>query len=290
MIDGDLVFGEYTQADLDAQYDNGATVPSVDDIVACCEAMSEAVRAKYDHSLDIPYGPSGMEKLDIIRPTNKGRALVNIFIHGGFWMRRDKNDYGFIAKPFTGCGAITVVMNYALTPSVDLDEVVRQCRAAVAWAHGNIAEHGGDPNKIFVSGNSAGGHLVAMLMATDWPAYGSLPKEALKGGVALSGIYELLPIQKYFINDTLNLSDAEVERNSPLNLSPATNAPVIFAVGGIETDEFKRHTREITDNWEKKGGSCYFMGSPGKHHFSIVDDFVGPKSDICKASLKMMGL
>ena len=289
-MEGDLVFGEYTQAELDSQYDNRAAVPSVDDIVARCEAMSDSVRAKYDHSLDIPYGPSDMEKLDIIRPANSGGAPVNVFIHGGFWMRRDKNDYGFIAEPFTKNGAITVIVNYALIPSVDLDEVVRQCRAAIAWVHGNIAEHGGDPNKIFVSGNSAGGHLVAMLMATDWLSYGGLPKDTLKGGVALSGIYGLLPIQKCFINDILNLSDGEVERNSPLNLSPATNAPIIFAVGGIETDEFKRHTREITEDWEKKGGSCHFLESSGKHHFSIVDDFVDPESNLCKAALNMMGL
>ncbi|MBT8004313.1 MAG: alpha/beta hydrolase [Rhodospirillales bacterium] len=289
-MDGDIIFGDYTQEGLDAQYDNGAAVPSVDDIMDRWTGLSAETLTKFDHALDIAYGPSAMEKLDIVRPNSQSPVPVNIFIHGGFWMRRDKKEYSFIAERFASSGALTVVINYALIPSVDLDEIVRQCRAAVTWVHGNIAEHGGDPDWVFVTGNSAGGHLVSMMMATDWAAHGGLPSNVLKGGVALSGIYELEPIQKCFINDILHLSDGEVERNSSITLPPTKEAPVLFAVGGAETAEFKRHTSNITEAWSEMGCDCRSMEVPGKNHFSILDDFIDPDSALCSATLKMMGL
>jgi arylformamidase len=252
--------------------------------------MSAATLAKYDHTLDIAYGPSAIEKLDIIRPATQGPVPVNIFIHGGFWMRRDKKEYSFVAERFASSGAITVIISYALIPSVDLDEIVRQCRAAVAWVHGNISEYGGDPEQVFVAGNSAGGHLVSMMMSTDWTAQGGLPPNVLKGGVALSGIYELEAIQKCYINDILHLSDGEVERNSSITLSPTQESPVLFAVGGAETAEFKRHTSEIAAAWSQKGCNCRSMEAPGKNHFSILDDFVDPDSALSQATVEMMGL
>ena len=289
-MDGNLIFGEYTQEGLDAQYDNGAAVPSVDDIMERWAGMSAATLAKYDHTLDIAYGPSAIEKLDIIRPATQGPVPVNIFIHGGFWMRRDKKEYSFVAEQFASSGAITVIISYALIPSVDLDEIVRQCRATVAWVHGNISEYGGDPEQVFVAGNSAGGHLVSMMMSTDWTAQGGLPSNVLKGGVALSGIYELEAIQKCYINDILHLSDGEVERNSSITLSPTQESPVLFAVGGAETAEFKRHTSEIAAAWSQKGCNCRSMEAPGKNHFSILDEFVDPDSALSQATVEMMGL
>jgi arylformamidase len=205
-------------------------------------------------------------------------------------MRRDKKEYSFIVEMFASSGAVTMVVKYALIPSVDLDEIVRQCRAAVAWVHGHIAEYGGDPDQVFVTGNSAGGHLVSMMMSTDWAAHGGLPANVLKGGVALSGIYELEPIQKCFIDDIFHLSEGEVERNSSLTLSPTKEVPVIFAVGGAETAEFKRHTSDITKAWSQKGCDCRSMEAPNKNHFSILDDFIDPNSALSKATLEMMGL
>jgi arylformamidase len=108
-----------------------------------------------------------------------------------------------------------VVINYALIPTVDMDELVRQCRASIAWVWRHADSFNGDPGRLFVSGHSAGGHLVAMLMATDWPAFGA-PADVLKGGCGISGLYDLEPIRLCYRNDVLALTPEAARRNSPI--------------------------------------------------------------------------
>ena len=169
------VFRDYGQKALDAQYNNRARVPEHQDIYAGYQARAAGVVEKFETRLDVSYGPSAEETLDVYLPENTPEnaqgAPINVFLHGGYWFSRHKNDFRFLAQGLTRAGAVLVIVNYALVPSVDLDELVRQCRAAVAWTHGNADTFGGDKERIFVSGHSAGGHLTAMMMATEWPAF-----------------------------------------------------------------------------------------------------------------------
>ncbi|MFQ5983620.1 MAG: alpha/beta hydrolase, partial [Woeseiaceae bacterium] len=171
------LFRGYDRTALDAQYNARAAVPEHVEIVERWQRDGAVVRSEFAAHLDIAYGPSDAEKLDVFPARGPGPAPVQVFFHGGYWMSRNKSNFSFLARTFVPAGAVFVSVNYALLPTVDMDELVRQCRVAVAWTHDNIAAHGGDPDRIFVSGHSAGGHIVAMLMATDWPALAGLPPD-----------------------------------------------------------------------------------------------------------------
>jgi len=285
-----ILYRGYNQTELDAQYNNRAMVPEHIDIHAAFEEDGEALLADYNVRLDISYGPSAEETLDIYLPENPTAAPINIFLHGGYWFSRHKNDFRFLARGLVPSGAIMVVVNYALVPSVDLDELVRQCRAATAWAYANASSFGGDAEKIYVSGHSAGGHLTAMMM-TDWPAFGNgLPADVVKGGAALSGIYDIAPIAMTFMQETLGFTSDQVSRNSPQFFPPATKAPLIVGVGGDESDEFHRQGEEFSNAWSEKGSDCSLMVLPGINHFTILSEYADPESALARAIQKQMGL
>jgi arylformamidase len=302
MNDAPLYQG-YDQAGLDAQYNNRARVPEHADIHAGYQAQADAVLADFDTRLDVSYGPSAEETLDIYLPkpappasakegAPTGGMPINVFLHGGYWFSRHKNDYRFLARGMIPSGAALIVVNYALVPSVDLDEVVRQCRAAIAWTYRNAVDFGGDPNRLFVSGHSAGGHLTAMMMSTVWPALGDdLPGNIIKGGCALSGIFDLTPIPLSYMQETLQFTPDQVARNSPVTLSPSTKAPLIVGVGGDESEEFIRQSQVFAEHWGGPGAiECWMMTLEGINHFTILGEYADPKSVLAQAVLQQMGL
>jgi arylformamidase len=138
-----------------------------------------------------------------------------------------------------------VVTNYALCPAVTIDEVVRQTRAAVAWAYRNARSFGGDPERLHVAGHSAGGHLVAMVLATDWPGDYGLPADIIKGATAISGLFDLAPFPYTFLQPKVQLTWDQVRRNSPILHLPATAPPLLVAYGEDETAEFKRQSEDF---------------------------------------------
>jgi len=290
-----LVFRDYTQAQLDSQYNNRAHVPDHEEIYEARRAEAEAALSLYEARLDVPYGLSGEETLDIYLPENPtqipGGVPINIFFHGGYWFSRHKDDFRFLAKGLVPRGGILVIVNYALIPDVNMDELVQQCRASVAWVFDNADSFGGDKNRIFVSGHSAGGHLTAMMMATDWPALsGGLPADLIKGGAAISGIYDLEPIRLGFMQETLGFTPEQVAAYSPINLKPQTDAPLIVVVGGDETDEFIRQSREFSEAWGKDLSDLQEQVPDGLNHFTVLDEFAAPNTNLIDAVAKQMGL
>jgi len=284
-------YGGYDRAALDAQYDNRKRHPEHVELHAAWTAAGDKALAEFDHRLDQAFGPSAEEKLDVFLPKKADHAPINVFLHGGYWMSRHKNHFRFLARGLVPAGAILVVVNYALVPSVDLDEQVRQCRAAVAWAWRHAEDLGGDRERVFVSGHSAGGHLTAMMMATDWPAFGNgLPRALVKGGAALSGIYDLEPIRHTYMQATLGFTADQAHRLSPVNLAPATDAPALIAVGGGESDEFLRHSDILAAAWATRLADCRLMVAPGLNHFTMLGAFADPASALNQAVVAQMGL
>ena len=289
------VFGGYDRAALDAQYDNRKRHPEHVQLHAAWTADGDKVLADFDHKLDIAYGPSADETLDLYLPKKSQRAAkgapINVFLHGGYWMSRHKDHFRFLARGLVPAGAILVVVNYALVPAVDLDEQVRQCRAAVAWAWRHAEDLGGDRERVFVSGHSAGGHLTAMMLTTDWPAFeGGLPRTLVKGGAALSGIYDLEPIRHAYLQDTLKFTAAHETRNSPDRLAPATDAPLLVAVGDDESDEFLRQSKVLVAAWSNRLADCRLLVAPKLNHFTMLGAFADPGSALNAAVLRQMGL
>ena len=179
------VFRHYDREALDREYNNRGKVPGYSEYLGRWPAQSERTRAELPTRLDVRYGSAAGETLDVVLPPSSRRssAPIQLFIHGGYWMLLDKRDFSFVARAFHDAGVAVVVINYTLLPSVSLDELVRQCRAAIAWTYRNAGTFGGDPTRLFVSGHSAGGHLTAMAAATDWRAFAGLPADTIKGGV-----------------------------------------------------------------------------------------------------------
>ena len=292
-----VIFRDYTQAELDSQYDNRSRVPNHEEIYQARAEEAGAVLADFETRLDVSYGPSGEETLDIYLPDSPAPASttegtpVNVFLHGGYWYSRHKDDFRFLARGMVPAGAVLVIVNYALVPSVDLSELVRQCRAAVAWTYQNAGTFGADEDRIHVSGHSAGGHLTAMMMATDWPGYkDNLPADLVKSGCAISGIYDLEPIRMSYMQKTLRFTPEDVSAFSPITLTPATGAPLTIAVGGDESEEFLRQSEALKEAWGKKGMDCSLIELPGINHFTILGEFADPASGLTKAVRTQMGL
>lgn len=290
------IFGDYDQAGLDAEYDNRAKVPGALDIMQKYADQSRDLRQHQTGQLNVPFGHGVDEVLDLFpAPSGSaGPAPIQVFIHGGYWKMLSKDEFSYVARTFTPKGCATAVINYGLIPKIDMDELVRQCRAGLAWIYRNAAGFGADPERIFISGHSAGGHLVAMMMATDWPAFDTLspglPTDLVKGGCGISGLYDLEPIRLCFLNDDLKLGVAEAFRNSPLHLAPAGRGPLLLTVGGDEGLEYLRQSEALASAWRRQGVDVEVAVLPGQNHFTIVDQLTDPEADLSRLILRQMGL
>ena len=284
------VYRDYDQRALDAEYDLRPLWPDVPEVIAHRENKSAEVRGRIPGRLNIAYGTGPKETLDVFPPSNgRAGAPALIYIHGGYWQMSDKDDTTYIAPAFLDAGVAFVTLNYTLAPDGDIDQMVEQCRRAVAWIYRNAAEIGVDPERLYVAGHSAGGHLTAMLLATDWTGVDpTLPKVPVRGACALSGLYDLEPIRLTFLNDVLALTPETARRNSPLFLDPVANIPLILSVGGLETDEFKRHQAELLAAWGARGLTIGEIPAPGCHHYTIVGHFGDSGSALHKAMISMI--
>jgi arylformamidase len=166
--------------------------------------------------------------------------------------------------------------------------IVDEIGRATQWLLDNLQRLGGDPARLYVAGHSAGGHLTAMLFATDWPAHG-LVGQPIAGGVSLSGVHDLAPMVQFSYNTDLKLDDAEAARQSPVLLAPQTRAPLVLAAGADETSEFVRQTLILWDAWpqNRPAGATGPMLIPGRNHFNVVVDFGDASSELTRAALSL---
>ena len=271
------------------EYDNRARVPDNEKWIAQWLQGSERARATMACHLDQRYGAAPGETMDIF-PARKGDGSCMLFIHGGYWRSRDKQDFSFLAPAWVGAGVSLAVANYDLCPAVTVEEIVRQMLRASGWLWLHAADYGMDEDRLFVSGHSAGGHLTAMMMAALWPAQDArLPKDLFKGGLAISGIYDLRPmLQVEWLNGDLRLDEAAALKASPAFLPPATRSPVMTCVGGDESSEFKRQNALLAERW--KGVFSGDIPMPGRNHFSVLDALADPSSALFAGARRLMQL
>ena len=284
------VYRDYDQDGLDKQYERLVA----DDSYAIFDrwrARSDASAATRPVTLDIAYGPAATERLDIF-PAATPDAPILVYIHGGYWIWKDKADFRFVAEGVVDAGAALVVINYALTPDHDMDEIVREVRAATAFVWKNAGTLiPGDRDRIFLCGHSAGGHLTAIAAATEWPAFDpALPAEILAGGIAVSGLYDLEPIRLSYLNETVGLDAAMARRNSPLHAIRAAMPPLTLVVGGAESDEVKRQQQDFAEALAAAGNAVVTEEVAGLHHFAVIETIGDTGSQLQRAVLARMGL
>lgn len=231
---------------------------------------SEATRKELDCTLDIPYGPAERQRLDIF-PAAAAAAPVIVFIHGGYWRSLDKAAFSFLAPAFIAAGAACVVPNYGFAPATPMQDIVRHVGSAIGWVHANAQRHGGDAQRIYLIGHSAGAHLLAMLVTPGVLERGGTPTQVIRGGMAISGLYDLRPVLRVpFLNADLQLTPQSAAAVSPVLMQPCTSAPLWTSVGGVETAEFHRQTKLIEDQWP--GVWAGHIAMPHSNHLSIVND------------------
>ena len=271
------------------EYNNRALVPDSERWVEHWLQGSARARATMACHLDQRYGEASGETIDIF-PARKGDGSCLMFIHGGYWRSRDKQDFSFLAPAWVGAGVSLAVVNYDLCPAVSVEEIVRQMLRASRWLWLHAEDYGMDEERLYVCGHSAGGHLTAMMMAAVWPAFDRrLPKDLFKGGLAVSGIYDLRPmLQVDWLNGDLRLDETAALKASPAFLPPATRAPVMTCVGGDESSEFKRQNALLRERW--KGTVAGDVAMPGKHHFSVLDGLATPSSALFAGARRLMQL
>ena len=268
---GDIIYREFDQEALDAQYNCRGMVPDFDDHMVRWTGLSKQAFDRFETRADLAYGVKPAEKLDLFIPAGGGPHPLMIFIHGGYWRAMDKDVHAFPALSFVPDGIALASINYTLAPAADMDEIVGECRVALAWCHRNAAELNIDPDRIHVSGHSAGGHLTAMMLVTDWPAFDpDLPAGLVKSGVPISGLYDLEPIRLTYLNEDVRLTEDLAARNSPVALVPRGPGSMVIAAGGIESGEFHRLQTELVENWRPHIDDIEAVAMPGLHHFNVV--------------------
>lgn len=276
-----------SQEEIDKQYDIGAATPGRESFIQRAVTESEKTRRKLNCKLDIHYGPSLDETLDIF-PAQQADPPVLVFIHGGYWRALTSKEFSFIANSFVENGITVVVSNYSLCPKVSISEITRQNRAVIAWLARHIEEYNGDPDNIYVSGHSAGGHLTAMICSTDWQGEYGLPQGIVKGGLAISGLFDLRPFRYSFLQPTLSLSHEIIMRESPCFTIPETGPGMILSVGEKETAEFHRQAQEYHQARLDKGLNSEYRVEANQDHFSIVFDFIDPGSSLFATTMNML--
>jgi acetyl esterase/lipase len=264
---------------LDAAYNNTAAVPERDAIIADWTARSAKVRREHPAHLDLAYGKSPRERLDLFLAANP-KAPTLAFIHGGYWqIEAPKENFAFFAEGLLPLGINLAVIEYTLAPAARLDRIVAEVRRAVQWLDEHLSDYGADPARLYVSGHSAGGHLTASTM--------SLP--VVRGGLAISGIYDLEPIRLNYLNEKLGLDEAEAERNSPLLHFPPMAGELVVAYGTKELLELCRQSTEYAQAWVERGLSGHLLPIEGADHFNILEALAQPKGMLTLALMDMIG-
>jgi arylformamidase len=252
------------QEERDRGLNNAVAVPGSSELVAGWDRRSAELRARYDAHLDLRYGPRERNRIDFLKSGDGGPTLV--FIHGGYWQMRAKENFALFAGGPMAYGINVALIGYTLAPDATMDQIVAEMHAALDFLGERLPEIGGDPDRIVVSGWSAGGHLAAMAL--------SHPK--VKAGLAISGIYDLEPVRHSYLNDKLGLDEAMSRRNSPLLLAGGPAAPLSLVAGGAELPMLRQQTADFAAHRASHGLPVTYEEIPGADHFSVMNQLVSP--------------
>jgi len=276
------LYREFTSpAQIDEQYGTQRWVPDPQADLRHYVDRSRLARETLRCTLDVSFGPTLDESLDIFHAEQPG-APVFVFVHGGYWRANTSKEFSCVALGLQKLGITTVVVNYSLCPKVSIDEITRQVRASIAWVLRNIADYGGDPKRVALGGHSAGGHLTAMALQTRWEEEYGLPAAPLAAAVMVSGIYDLHPLRYSYLQPQIQLDDGVIRRNSPIFSVRPCATPALITWGGAESDEFRRQSHAFHDVWKAVGNRSELVAQEGAHHFSAIHGFEDPASPLSR--------
>ncbi len=274
----------------DLLYNPRLSVAGVPDIAMRWQRESARARGALPGYLDVPYGSSDAERMDIFRASPGAGACRGtvMFIHGGYWRAFGKSDFSFLATELTRAGVTVAVPDYSLCPQVTVRDIVLQMVQAGAWLYRNASNFGAPAGRVHIVGHSAGGHLAAMLLTCLWPSYAAdLPVRTIRSAMSISGIYDLSAIvDAPSINDDVRLTRTSCDEVSPSLLSPASDAPLHIALGDREIEGFTLQDKLIRKRWGR------IVQAPiickGDNHFTVLERLLEPSSRLFEATLAML--
>jgi len=278
-----VVYRGYTQAQLDAQYDNQAEVPDFRTHIRDYARETRRAIADLSPARDIPYGPLPRHRIDLYGAGDAPRPVL-LFLHGGQWQRLSRDESGFAAPALAREGVVLAVPDFGLITDVTLAEMVADVRLALGWLWRNCAHFGGDADSILVAGHSSGGHLAGILLRDDWLGAAGLPRDLVKGAHLGSGLYELDPVRLSYRNRYLNLDAPTARALGLLPDLPARRCPIAVSVAAGETDEFKRQARTLAEAW---GPQAELIEVAGRNHFDVALDLGRPGSRVFDTVMRM---
>ncbi len=266
--------------DLDKQYDNGARVPQFAEILEQWQIDANSYRVNKPCQLDLPYGVHERQKVDLFGTVEKSdeskKQPMFIFVHGGYWRTLGRETFSHMSKGLNENGYPVLVPSYQLCPQAAIRDIILDLNLLCAWSWRKYGR------KMVIAGHSAGGHLAAAMLATDWADY-DLPDDIVTAGLGISGIYDLRPLIPTKLNDSLQLDDAGARNASPLLWPTPLGKKFQAWVGGDESQEFIRQSETIAACWLGGGTPTKSITVPNKNHFTVIDQLLDGKSDMVKA-------
>jgi arylformamidase len=284
----DLAYKGFRRDEMEYQYNPRVAVPEFPELAKIRAAQSRKVRDTANSWLNVPYGHSPREMVDIYA-ADKPRGPVLIYIHGGYWRTGSKEDNCNFVPTFTRRGVTVVLVEYDLCPQVTVTDIVRQTRSSIAWVYKNIILYGGNPTKLFVSGHSAGGHLTAMALAHDWTKEG-LPAEPINGAVATSGVYDLDMVMEISVQEEVRMTPEIAKQNSPFLNSPRVKCPLLVAVGGAEPEGWQQMSKDYFEFCKQHGMNVEYLIEPDANHYTMSEHLLDDARPLTRAMIKQMGL
>jgi arylformamidase len=268
-------------ADLEAEYNNRARVPEYPEIMAGWERDAAAYRQARRHraELGLSYGPHPHQTIDVFHAdAPEDAAPLVVFIHGGYWRSLEPSLFSHMATGANSHGYSVAVPGYRLCPEVDVATIVEDLRQACLFLHARLGK------KLVGCGHSAGGHLTAAMAATDWAVIGNkIPADLLRRGLAVSGVFDLVPLIGTSINESLRLDRAGAERASPAFWPVPPGVELDLFVGETESAEFIRQSRDMAGRWSAAGARTSFGIVPGRNHFDVILPLADPASTMTGA-------
>ena len=279
------------QVELDAAYDQAFYAPLRLQILKRLASNSELTRARLGPPRRESYGPTEVEKLDIYS-AKRANAPIFVFIHGGAWLRGEAKDYGYPAELFVNAGTHFVALDFIAIEKAggDLRVMADQVRRGIAWTYKNASSFGGDPSRFYIGGHSSGGHLCGVALVTDWEKSFGLPPDFVKGGLCMSGMYDMKPVRLSKRSSYVKFDDDMEQAMSSQRHLDLLRAPVVVTYGTDETPEFQRQNRDFAAAVKSAGKKIELIEAPNYNHFEMVESLSNPYGPNGRAALALMQL